>query len=165
MRPLEESSGIQGAPEGGGEVLNPFQSPSAQQGSSRARHRPRGAAGAAEGTGSPAPGRRGGQRGPSRLLPIGLQHFEPCQREGWRRGAQRVVRGQGWASSACPERAPRQDRGVGTLPPRHTLIYWVGSASGYGLMLQLSSSRAVGEKKSEGGGYGVRLGVLKAPGM
>lgn len=161
MRPLEESGGIQGAPKGGGEVLNPFQPPSARQGSSRVRYCLRGAAGAAGGTGSPSPGRRGGQRGPAGLLPLGLQHFEPCQREGWRRGARRVVPGQGWASSVSPGRAPRQDGGVGALSPRHPLIYWVGSPSGYGLMLQPSSSRAVGEKKAGGGGRGEQCGERK----
>lgn len=55
MRPLEESSGIQGAPGGGGEAFNPFQPPPAPRGSCRARHRPQGAPGAAGGIGAARP--------------------------------------------------------------------------------------------------------------
>lgn len=81
MRPLEESGGIQGAPKGGGEVLNPFQPPSARQGSSRVRYCLRGAAGAAGGTGSPSPGEAVGNEGQPAFSPSAFSISSPAS---WR---------------------------------------------------------------------------------
>lgn len=140
MRPLEESSGIQGAPGGGGEALNPFQPPPARRGSSRARHRPRGAAGAPPGGGPPPPR-------PLAFRPLASGRGGDGPRRGQCRGRAEHPRPLPAGAAGAPGRAPRQDRGVGAVPPRRPSICWVGSSGGYGLMLQPSSSRPGGKKK------------------